>query len=395
MIKNKVSVNRNYGIDLLKMFSMFLVVVLHVLGQGGILYKTEVLSLNYNVAWTIELVAYCAVNCFALASGYIGIDVNYKFSRIINLWFTTVFYGVLANIVFTFAGVTLTSQMWKAAFMPFLYGNMSGFYWYFTAYAVTFLFIPFLNYLINNLNQKQATLLVCGLLFIFSIVPTIKNLDYFKTYNGYSYAWISTLYILGAYIKKFNIGEKLKTSSIFVLTIASNTMTCISHIILDYINVKVLGKDITGEVDFVSNTYALDSNYLSGGIIAKYTFPLIVINSVLLLLLFSRIKIKNTKVQTKIKEFSLLTFSVYLIHTNKLVFDNVIFGLFEGYKTFNAVFMILAILSSALAIYVICTMIDMIRFELFKLIRINKFSDFISTKLLALFNKLYYKLIGD
>ena len=390
-MEHSVKAPRNYGIDLLKMFSMFLVVILHVLGQGGILYNTEILSVNYNVAWCMELTAFCAVNCFALASGYVGINSNYKFSRIIYLWAVTVFYGIISNIIFSCCGVDLSLQMWKAAFMPFLYGNMSGFYWYFTAYAVTFLFIPFFNHLINSLNKKQATLLVAALLFVFSVVPTIKGNDYFSTTNGYSYAWISTLYIVGAYLKKFEIGKNTKTKIIAIYTAGSMLVTCLGHIMLDYISVNFLSKDISGEVDMVSNPYALDSNYLSGSMFAKYTFPTIVLNSVLLLLLFSRIDIRNTKAQEKIKEFSALTFSVYLIHTNKLVFENILSGLFESVAKINPIIMILAVIGLAMLIYVICIMIDMIRYELFKLIKINNLCELTVQKVLLFARKINKK----
>lgn len=38
---------RNYGIDLLRCVSMFLVVVLHCLSHGGVMQNVSTLSLNY------------------------------------------------------------------------------------------------------------------------------------------------------------------------------------------------------------------------------------------------------------------------------------------------------------------------------------------------------------
>ena len=74
---------RKYGIDLLRMIAMFMVVILHVLGQGGILNTVSSLSLNYEIAWFLEISAYCAVNCYALISGYVGINSKFKFTNII------------------------------------------------------------------------------------------------------------------------------------------------------------------------------------------------------------------------------------------------------------------------------------------------------------------------
>lgn len=124
---------------------------------------------------------------------------------------------------------------------------------------------------------------------------------------------------------------------------------------------------------------------------ANYTFPTIVLNAVLLLLLFSRIDIRNTKAQEKIKEFSALNFSVYLIHTNKLVFENIISGLFESVGKLNPIIMILAVIGLAMLIYVICIMIDMVRYELFKLFKINSLCELTVQKFSLFARKIYEK----
>ena len=73
---NKVS--RNYGIDLLRIISMLGVVFLHVLGHGGIL-SLDLSPVKFSMVWFIEILAYPAVNCFVLISGYIG----YKEEKIV------------------------------------------------------------------------------------------------------------------------------------------------------------------------------------------------------------------------------------------------------------------------------------------------------------------------
>ena len=79
---------RNYGIDLLRMVSMILVAVLHVLGQGGVISEAgKHTPFNaYKVAWFLEIAAFCAVNCYAAISGYVGIKSKFKYSNIIYLW---------------------------------------------------------------------------------------------------------------------------------------------------------------------------------------------------------------------------------------------------------------------------------------------------------------------
>ena len=90
---------RNYGIDLLKIVSMFMVVVLHVLRHGGILENVPILSINDTVAWVMEILCLCAVNLFALTTGYLCIDKKFNFKNVINLWIWVLFYNVLFTLL--------------------------------------------------------------------------------------------------------------------------------------------------------------------------------------------------------------------------------------------------------------------------------------------------------
>ena len=65
---------RNYGIDLLRMLSMFMIVNLHVLGQGGAMVRIVGDEAGYYAAWFLETCAYCAVDCYGLISGYVGVN---------------------------------------------------------------------------------------------------------------------------------------------------------------------------------------------------------------------------------------------------------------------------------------------------------------------------------
>ena len=53
----QVGNQRNYGIDLLRMVSMYMVCMLHTLGCGGILAGTAADSVKHCIAWFVEIVA--------------------------------------------------------------------------------------------------------------------------------------------------------------------------------------------------------------------------------------------------------------------------------------------------------------------------------------------------
>ena len=74
---------RNYGVDLLRIVSMAMIAMLHVLGHGGVLNASVNNVMVYSLAWLLEVGAYCAVNCYALISGYVGYGGKFKYSNII------------------------------------------------------------------------------------------------------------------------------------------------------------------------------------------------------------------------------------------------------------------------------------------------------------------------
>ena len=93
---------RNYGIDLLRILAMYMVVILHILGCGGILWTCEKFSLNYYVAWFLETSAYCAVDVFAMISGYVMVNAKFNGFRIIPLYLTVLFYSAIITLLFRF-----------------------------------------------------------------------------------------------------------------------------------------------------------------------------------------------------------------------------------------------------------------------------------------------------
>ena len=86
---------RNFGLDLLRMAAMFLVAVLHVLGAGGVLDSAAPLSPDYMTAWLLETAAFCAVNCYALLSGFVGLGGRFRYANLALLWCQVAFYTLL------------------------------------------------------------------------------------------------------------------------------------------------------------------------------------------------------------------------------------------------------------------------------------------------------------
>lgn len=131
------NLNRNYGIDLLRIVSMFLVVTLHVLGGGGVLSAAQGTQLS--VSWLIEIAAYCAVDCYAIISGFVcyrEAETKYHYTKYISFWVP----------IFTYSfGITLCTFILKPEDHGF--GELiraalpisTSAYWYANAYTGLFL----------------------------------------------------------------------------------------------------------------------------------------------------------------------------------------------------------------------------------------------------------------
>ena len=77
--------SRNYGIDLLRIYSMINVVILHIMSNGKIIYSNKY-SKNYYSAWLLETISYSAVNTFGMISGYVMINLKFNGFKIIPHW---------------------------------------------------------------------------------------------------------------------------------------------------------------------------------------------------------------------------------------------------------------------------------------------------------------------
>ena len=279
---------RNYGIDLLRILSMQMVCLLHVLGEGGILSAVQIHSAKYNIIWFLRTAAYCAVNCYALISGYVGIEAKFRYSKILKLWLQVVFYTVGITAIFY---VFSPEQIGRRELFSSVSPVMSVQYWYFTSYFCMFFFIPFLNRLINGLPSRQRRILVITIIVLFSILPALFGRDVFGTGEGYSVLWLVCLYLIGGCIKKSLWIQKIHYRTALVIYLASTVLAWI----------------------------------VKGRLIA-YTSPAMLLSGIALLILFANCKLPDWMF-TKITFLSPLSFSVYLIHAHPLIWTNILHSL--------------------------------------------------------------------
>lgn len=329
---------RVYGIDLLRVISMLMIVTLHVLLHGGILDAALPGTVNYGAAWFLETAAYCGVNCYALISGYVGVGARYRYSNILYLWLQVSGINVLVTVIFSLVKPDAVGKwgMLRAAF-PVL----TDAYWYFTAYFAMFFFLPFLNYLVQTLKQKQLESLLFAAFMLFSVMPTIVDEDIFRISNGYSASWLILLYLTGAYIRRYGKQEK-KHGGIYLLLYLICVLVCWS---------SKLG------IEYIDELRGLNFN---NEWLLKYNSPFILFAAICLLMCFRNLKISR-RLGNFIWKISALTFGVYLWHDNPLIRENILSDKLTWVAEIPLPAMIGTVFGVTAFIFAVCCCVDFVR----------------------------------
>lgn len=293
---------RNYGVDLLRIIAMYMVVVLHLLGGGEILEYFSLCSLEYEAAWVLELIAFPAVNCYALISGYVSVDAKYGYSNIIMLWLQVCFYTVLIPVSFF---VCMPNAVDLRGIVSGFFPILTNQYWYFTAYVGVFLFMPGMRIIVNKMSQKDLKRMLAFGFALLSVCPVIANADIFNTANGYSMLWLCYLFLVGAYIKKYNVFMRCKTRDLILICFGCLALTLGIKFVIEYVSWNYFERLLI--CDFMT----------------RYTSPLILVEAMALLIVFSRIQLGEF-LQKIVRKITPLVFGIYLIHNHQLMRVNFI-----------------------------------------------------------------------
>ena len=286
---------RNMNMELLRIISMYMVVILHYLGHGGAVYGTVPMEINYLFTYILKAFCIVAVNCYVLISGYFLLESEFKIKRLFKIWFQVIFYSVgiyfvlvIAKLIpFSFKNVTFSM-------LPVLMGQ----YWFVTTYVALYLLFPFLNIAIKSMDKKLMRLLVIVLFCVFSLwttlIPISTGLD---PNRGYSIIWFICLYIFAAYIRLHYDSNK-KWSYYFKWYIIVSIFIAISKIVL-FIILKRCGIDDKGS-----------------GIFYMYNSVPVLVSSIMFFICFIKIEIRNKIITNIIGVVSKLTLGIYLIDDN-------------------------------------------------------------------------------
>ncbi len=145
------------------------------------------------------------INCFVLITGWFMCTSQITVRKFLKLLLEIEFYKVVIGIVFLVTGKESFSADWLMGLLP-TRNIKDGFV---SCFLVFYLFIPFLNILIRNMDQKMHLMLVGLLLFIYTVLGTIPVCNVSMNYVS----WFCTLYFIASYMRLYDFPLKNSRSS--------------------------------------------------------------------------------------------------------------------------------------------------------------------------------------
>ena len=291
------STTRSSGIELLRIFAMFLVLTSHYIhgGIGGGFSYVQSGSINELLLYLLECISVCAVNIFVLITGYFmsvkkETDIRKPLDLVIRCLVFLTAYCVTVSII----------QREIISFDSINSGILPS-YWFVIIYSILFILSPYINRSISACSDRQLGILALLVFVFFSVIPIMLDSISFYSYRMFSWAspiggsrdnaaqmiCFVSLYIIGAYIRR--IDHKIINAKMYKLILA-----LVLVIILDLVWV-LFDKTVYREVlvQFVLHN------------------PLIITEAVLLFMIFRRLNLRSNRV---INRTAGAAFSVYITH---------------------------------------------------------------------------------
>lgn len=224
---------RDSNLELYRIIVMMLIIAHHYVVNSGLTSLGGPISANPTSARSLFLLFFGAwgktgINCFVLITGYFMCKSQITLKKFLKLFLQVMFYKILINSIFWILSYEpLTIQGLAKALIP-IRTLGKGFP---AAYLLFFLFIPFLNILVNNMNEKQHILLLILLSFTYIFLGTVP---FFSVTMNYV-SWFMVLYIISSYIrlypkKIFSNGKMWGWICLLLIIIASLSLVVCAYI---------------------------------------------------------------------------------------------------------------------------------------------------------------------
>lgn len=301
-MKNNKNIERNYGLDLLRVLAVILVLTVHFFLNTNY-YNTSIKGASMIGQSVIRNFCMSCVPLFLMLTGFLNNKKEYNksfFKGLLNIIIVWLFYSLFEFVVLDI----INHEPGHFNFNNFIFNitsfNACKYSWYIEMYIGIYLIAPIINISYNNFNQKNRKILVL-LSMIISIIPVfinniLNNIIHLPNYWDCLYPF--AYYIIGKYIA--DIKPNLNKKYLFILLVFIQLFTY---------------------------------SFQSIGVI-KYNSINIYIQTIIIFLLLYNVNIKHKIARYIIKYFSIISLDIYLASS---LIDQIIYPLFNQYYPFHII----------------------------------------------------------
>lgn len=232
--KQMVENNRNFSLDVIRIFALFLLVGLHFFLHTE--FYQEVINSNRALFVTFFIVIFfCCVPLFMLLTGYLylnqELEMNY-YKKLIRIYTT---YFVIGCICFLFESYYLGRHQSISDFIrKTLAFSLAPYGWYVEMYIGLFLFIPFLALLYRSLPSKLWKKRLILVLILLTSISSVVNVYVFDSLSWWLHPsssnefvkiipqwWVKmypfTYFFIGCYLREYGLEISRKNNILYLV----------------------------------------------------------------------------------------------------------------------------------------------------------------------------------
>ena len=314
-----------------------MIVACHFSGHGGFSFPHDTITLNRLWMQFIIMGGNLGNDIFVVLSGYFLIHSRgLSLRKLFSLWIKIFFYSVVIYALFVMSGKTYFGiKPTLKVIMPVTKSQ----WWFASTYFVMYLIHPYVNILLKSLSREGYMKLLLSLSLYWCIIPTLTKSDFGAnpTIN------FLCLYSLAGYVRLHT--KHFGDSKYILLGLACILMNFMSVVMLDVIGLRI-------------QLAARGALYFLG-----MMRPLTILAVLCLLFGFRSLEIPHSKF---INVIASATFGVYLIHDNNLVRPFLWKEVFRNASFQDSPYLIAYSLAVVIAVYVSCTLIELVRQRIFR-----------------------------
>ena len=325
---------RNSSLELLRIIAVLMIIASHLSQHGGFEFQRESITLNRLWQQFLFLGGQRGNDMFILISGYFLVSSQkIKLSRLLRVVLPFALYGLLISALISYSG----SEVFSAALLQ----KTLDYWWFIWIYIVLYMLHPYLNMFLNRLSQEEYKTYLKAVFIYWCIIPTLTMWNF----GGSPLIDFVCVYSVGGYFRLW--GNNSGGRKFIMYGIAFMLADWLILLLIDIIGLKY-------------EVVAENALYFCG-----MMKPCTIGAAVCFFLGFRKLNMPHSRIINILAGASL---GVYMLHENKFSQNLFWHEIFSTSSFTNSPYLIPYTLAVVIAVYVLCTLIELIRSGIFRVL---------------------------